>query len=129
MKVLGIEPKGVQSVLFGPGHLDAALRFFHLFEGDGKVHGNVEVLKRARNIAFADRERLLVATFVFDNVAPEGVDDSTLKLYGLSNQHFRPKQLNFMAKPFFPPTSILPIDEKGTLKKAPERGLFIWQAS
>ena len=49
MKVLGIEPKGVQSVLFGPGHLDAALRFFHPFEGDGKVHANIELLKRARH--------------------------------------------------------------------------------
>lgn len=36
-----------------------------------------------------------MATFVFDDVAPEGVDDSTLKLYGLSNRHFRPNQLNF----------------------------------
>lgn len=95
MKVLGIEPKGVQSVLFGPGHLDAALRFFHPFEGDGKVHANIELLKRARDIAFPKRENSLVATFVFDNVAPEGVDDSTLKLYGLSNRHFRPNQLNF----------------------------------
>lgn len=94
MKVLGIEPKGVQSVLFGPGDLDKVMRFFHPFEGDGKVHGNIELLKRARNISFADRENVLVATFVFDDVAPEGVDDATLKLYGLSNRHFRPNQLN-----------------------------------
>lgn len=94
MKVLGIEPKGVQSVRFGPGDLDKVLRFFHPFEGDGKVHANVDLLKRAQKIAFAEREDRLVATFVFDDMAPEGVDDATLKLYGLSNRHFRPNQLN-----------------------------------
>lgn len=94
MKVLGIEPKGVQSVLFKTGDLDKVLRFFHPFEGDNKKHGNIELLKRARSMPVDSREDRLVATFVFDDVAPEGVDDATLKLYGLSNRHFRPNQLN-----------------------------------
>jgi 2,3,4,5-tetrahydropyridine-2-carboxylate N-succinyltransferase len=36
----------------------------------------------------------VVATFIFEDIDPQGVEDSTLKLYGLSQRCFKPNQLN-----------------------------------
>lgn len=98
MKVLGIQPEGVQSVEMTHEQLGEVLRYFAPFEGDGQQHSNVEVLKVANRLYLGtlphDASRGVVATFIFDDVAPQGVDDSTLKLYGLSNRHFKPNQLN-----------------------------------
>jgi len=98
MKVLGIQPEGVQNVELTQGQLREILRYFALFESGGKQHGNIEVLKRAMNAqaGFADDDTSLgfVVTFIFNDTEPQGVEDSTLKLYGLSNRHFKPNQLN-----------------------------------
>lgn len=97
MKVLGIQPEGVQNVELTQGQLREILRYFAPFEGDGKQHANIEVLKKAldqRSDAPDDKSRGIVATFLFNDIEPQGVEDSTLKLYGLSNRLFKPNQLN-----------------------------------
>lgn len=91
MKVLGIIPEGVQNILVTNQQLTEILRYFAPFENDGKPHANIEVLKKA--LSLGDNQGI-VATFIFDDVAPQGVEDSTLKLYGLSNRLFKPTQLN-----------------------------------
>ena len=47
---------------------------------------NIEILKEAFGaLANEDStEEKIVASFIFDDVAPQGVCDSTLKLYGMS---------------------------------------------
>lgn len=96
MKVLGVEPSGVQNVTVTRAQLEEALRYFSPFEGDGKVHANVDVLKRALAVA---GDGSIVATFTFEDLEPQGVEDSTLKLYALSNRIFKPGQQN-LAKIF-----------------------------
>ncbi len=96
MWALDIEPVGVQHVELSPPALDDILCYFAPFQGDGKHHDNIRVLERAlqalRNAPAADRS--IIASFIFDDIEPQGVEDSTLKLYGLSNRHFKPNQLN-----------------------------------
>jgi 2,3,4,5-tetrahydropyridine-2,6-dicarboxylate N-succinyltransferase len=101
MKALGIEPTGIQNITLSGAMLDEILRYFAPFGNDGKKHANIEVLKSARKASFDDgrNDETFVATFIFDDVVPEGVEDSTLKLYALSNRLFRPNQLN-LAKIF-----------------------------
>ncbi|MGB2580653.1 MAG: tetrahydrodipicolinate N-succinyltransferase N-terminal domain-containing protein, partial [Minisyncoccia bacterium] len=100
IKVLGIIPEGVQNVSLTRDQLTEAQKYFALFDGDGKRHDNIEAIKRAhsssilRRMETGDPLSSLVATFVFDDISPVGVEDSTLKLYCLSNRHFRPNTLN-----------------------------------
>lgn len=98
MKVLGIEPEGVQNVSLSRNQISEALRYFAPFENDGKIHANIEAIKMSRIfcglLGQDEPSPHLVATFIFDDVAPQGVEDSTLKLYGLSNRHFKPNTLN-----------------------------------
>lgn len=89
MKVLNINPSNVQNVVLSKEQISEVLSYFVAFEGDGKKHANIEVLKKA-----LDSEAEIVATFIFDDVDPQGVADSTLKLYALSNRLFKPNQLN-----------------------------------
>lgn len=101
MQVLDIPPEGVQSVKIDGSNLDKILRFFHPFKDDGKKHANIELLHLVRNCgAHNSDDGSVVATFVFDDADIEGVDDATLKLYGLSNRLFRPNSLNL--KGIFP---------------------------
>lgn len=102
MKVLGIVPEGVQNVAVTNRQLIEILRYFAPFENDGKHHANIVALRRAfdwSNDTRMDESKGIVATFIFDDVAPQGVEDSTLKLYALSNRLFKPNQLN-LAKIF-----------------------------
>lgn len=96
MKVLNVEPSGVQNVTLSRAQIDEVLRHFAPFEGDGKVHANLDALKRAAAVA---GDGSAVATFTFDDIEPQGVEDSTLKLYALSNRIFKPGQQN-LAKIF-----------------------------
>jgi len=103
MKVLGVEPSGVQNVTMSRVQIEEALKYFAPFEGDGKVHANVDVLERALAASGGnpapDGSSGIVATFTFEDIEPQGVEDSTLKLYALSNRIFRPGQQN-LAKIF-----------------------------
>jgi 2,3,4,5-tetrahydropyridine-2-carboxylate N-succinyltransferase len=103
MKVLGVEPAGVQNVAMSRAQVEEALKYFAPFENDGKVHANVDVLKAALAAGPApgapDGATGVVASFTFEDVEPQGVEDSTLKLYALSNRIFRPGQQN-LAKIF-----------------------------
>ena len=94
VKALGIKPAGVQTMVLSSGILRDILEYFAPFEGDGQLHANIDALKMALASPGLDRGEI-VATLIFDDVSPEGVDDATLKLYGLSLRHFRPNQLNF----------------------------------
>lgn len=102
MKVLRIQPEDddVQNVSLTRDQIYEAIRYFEPFEKDGKSHPNIEVLKYAlsskvlRESEAGNPLSSLVATFIFGDGAPVGVEDSTLKLYGLSNRHFKPNQLN-----------------------------------
>lgn len=95
VKALGIEPSGVQNLSLDAQQLAEVLRYFAPFKNDGKRHANVEVLQAALQQAVAAGERSpVVATFIFDDIDPQGVEDSTLKLYGLSHRLFKPNQLN-----------------------------------
>jgi 2,3,4,5-tetrahydropyridine-2-carboxylate N-succinyltransferase len=91
--VLGLKFEGVQTMVIGATELQKALEYFAPFEGDGQSHPNVDALKAALDSS-EDDDGKIVATFIFDDIAPVGVDDATLKLYGLSNRFFRPNQLN-----------------------------------
>ncbi len=98
MKVLDIHPTGVQNVELFRGHLQEILRYFAPFKDDGKQHPNLVVLQKALNTFSRTSDTLsqgIVATFIFDDLFPQGVEDSTLKLYGLSNRLYKPNQLNF----------------------------------
>ncbi len=99
MKVLGVPPEGVQSIALSRNQIWEALKYFTLFKNDGKRHSNIDVLTRAlasRNFPVDNNETSsrLIATFIFDDIIPQGVEDSTLKLYGMSNRHFKPNVLN-----------------------------------
>lgn len=100
MKVLGVPAEGVQNVSLTWDQLNEALKYFALFDGDNKRHDNIEAIKRAHTSGVINRRLTgdqlssLVATFIFDDIPPVGVEDSTLKLYGLSNRHFKPNTLN-----------------------------------
>lgn len=96
MKVLEIEPTGVKNVLLSNDTIREILSYFEIFENDGREHKNITVLKRACyfNVPNADTSQGIVASFIFDDIEPQGVEDSTLKLYGLSNRFFKPNQLN-----------------------------------
>ncbi|MEN9313746.1 MAG: hypothetical protein RIS35_139, partial [Pseudomonadota bacterium] len=103
MKVLGVEPTGVQNVAMSRAQIEEVLKHFAPFEGDGKVHANVDVLKRALAASGGndggDGANGIVASFTFEDIEPQGVEDSTLKLYALSNRIFKPGQQN-LAKIF-----------------------------
>ena len=103
MKVLGVEPTGVQNVAMSRAQIEEVLKYFAPFEGDGKVHANVDALKRALAATGGndggDGANGIVATFTFEDIEPQGVEDSTLKLYALSNRIFKPGQQN-LAKIF-----------------------------
>ncbi|MHB8661024.1 MAG: tetrahydrodipicolinate N-succinyltransferase N-terminal domain-containing protein [Minisyncoccota bacterium] len=97
MKVLDIEPSGVQNFSLTRLDLKKILRYFAPFDSDGIRHANIEVLKKAlggRTDNPDNQSDGVVATFIFDDVPPQGVEDSTLKLYGLSTRCFKPNQLN-----------------------------------
>lgn len=96
MKALNIVPEGVQNVTLSGAMLDDILRYFSPFLNDGKKHANIEVLQAAKKASFDDgfNDGTFVATFIFEDLAPQGVPDSTLKLYALSNRLFKPNQLN-----------------------------------
>ncbi len=95
LKVLGIKPEGVQTLTLHRRKVQEALEYFKPFENDGKVHDNIDALKDASNFPGSDLG-VGVVTFIFDDVAPEGVEDSTLKLYALSNRLFKPNALNLI---------------------------------
>lgn len=130
MKVLGVPAEGVQNVSLTWDQLNEALMYFALFEGDNKRHDNIEAIKRAHAYCVTNRKMAelagdqlssLVATFIFDDIAPAGVEDSTLKLYGLSNRHFKPNSLNltkiFTKLPNVAWTGDVPMDE-GEIEQA-----------
>ncbi|MBP6888100.1 MAG: tetrahydrodipicolinate N-succinyltransferase N-terminal domain-containing protein [Candidatus Pacebacteria bacterium] len=96
MKVLGVEPTGVQNVTLSGTELNKILLYFAPFQNDGKKHSNIEALQAACTASLGNtpNDKTFVATFIFDDVEPQGVEDSTLKLYGLSNRLFKPNQLN-----------------------------------
>ena len=96
MKVLGVDPSGVQNVALSRAQVDEVLKHFAPFDGDGKVHANLDVLRHARSVA---DDGSVIASFTFDDIDPQGVEDSTLKLYALSNRIFKPGQQN-LAKIF-----------------------------
>jgi len=118
MKVLDVPPEGVQNVVMTTAQVVEALRYLDPFAKDGLTnHPNIRALVGARGMHES------VATFIFDDIPPQGVEDSTLKLYGLSCRHFKPNQLN-LAKIFtkFPNVSWhgdQPMDEYGV-----EQALF-----
>lgn len=97
METLDIAPHGVQNVVLNHVNVEKLLPYFGVFINDGKRHPNIEVL-RAVKLALQTpppgTSGDIIATFIFDDVAPVGVEDATLKLYGLSCRHFRPGQLN-----------------------------------
>lgn len=97
MQALDIEPVGVQHIELSFQAVDYILLcYFHPFRGDGKRHDNIRVLDQARE--FQNKAHMagqsVIVSFIFDDIEPQGVEDSTLKLYGLSNRHFKPNQLN-----------------------------------
>ena len=94
MKVLGVTPSGVQNVSLSAEQLTEILAYFAPFKNDGKYHGNIVALEQALLACKAGPANRIVATFIFDDIDPQGVEDSTLKLYGLSNRCFKPNQLN-----------------------------------
>ncbi len=97
MKVLEIEPTGVKNVPLSLNTVCEILSYFKIFENDGKEHKNIKVLNRAHclNVPNEDSSQGIIASFIFEDIEPQGVEDSTLKLYGLSNRFFKPNELNF----------------------------------
>lgn len=88
MKILGIQPKGVQNVPLTKRQLQEMLYFFKPFENDGVNHQNIQVLKMAENL-YHDKDINspgdAVASFIFDADSPVlGMEDATLRLYGRS---------------------------------------------
>lgn len=75
-------------------HIDHALRMFTPFANEPEGHRNIQALRAAK--AAVQLGRPVAFTAIFEDVDPIGVEDSTLKLYGLSNRFFRPNQLNLM---------------------------------
>lgn len=94
MKVLGVTPTGVQNITVSAAQLTEILAYFAPFKNDGKYHGNVIALEQALEATMAGPANRVVITFIFDDIDPQGVEDSTLKLYGLSHRCFKPNQLN-----------------------------------
>lgn len=94
MKVLGVTPTGVQNISVSAEQLAEILAYFAPFKNDGKYHGNVIALEQALEACKSGPANRVVITFIFDDIDPQGVEDSTLKLYGLSNRCFKPNQLN-----------------------------------
>jgi len=94
MKVLGVTPAGVQNISVSAAQLTEILAYFAPFKNDGKYHGNVIALEQALEATKAGPANRVVITFIFDDIDPQGVEDSTLKLYGLSHRCFKPNQLN-----------------------------------
>ena len=81
--------KGVVERFLDQRALAEILRMFTPFLEDGARHGNLEILQAAMT---ARRPFSFVA--IYDDGEPEGIADSTLKLYGLSNRLYRPNTLN-----------------------------------
>ena len=74
MKVLGITAEGVQNAVISSEQIAEILRYYAPFRNDGKYHANIEALKGASNTSEG-----VIASFIFEDVAPQGVEDSTLK--------------------------------------------------
>ncbi len=114
MNILGIEPHGAQTVRITDELLTEALRYFEPFSEDGKRHLNLDALRAARRRI---PESPSIVTFIFDDIDPQGVENSTLKLYGMSNRLFRPNTLNltkiFTKLPNVAWVNDRPIDEEG----------------
>ena len=88
MDALNIEPLGVQNVRLSRTDITGILQhYFKPFEGESE-HANINVLRKALTGSVP-----AVASFIFNDVDPIGVEDSTLKLYGLSNRFFKPNEL------------------------------------
>lgn len=97
MKVLDVVPEGVQNINLSRNQIWEALKYFAPFKDDGKHHSNIDVLTRVLSALPLDGRMpssKIIATFIFDDINPSGVEDSTLKLYGMSNCHFKPNTLN-----------------------------------
>jgi 2,3,4,5-tetrahydropyridine-2-carboxylate N-succinyltransferase len=94
MKVLNITPSGVQNISVSTEQLTEILAHFAPFKNDGKHHANIIALEQALAASQTGQTHRIVATFIFDDIDPQGVEDSTLKLYGLSNRCFKPNELN-----------------------------------
>ena len=97
MEILGIEPIGVQTVHLDHVTINRLLEYFAPFMVDRdaiKNHGNIVVLLKARAIDRRIRRTPIVVTFIFDDIPIQGVEDGTLKLYGLSTRKFKPRELN-----------------------------------
>jgi 2,3,4,5-tetrahydropyridine-2,6-dicarboxylate N-succinyltransferase len=101
MHVLKISPEGVQNKILTADNVRLILQYFSAFENDGKRHTNIElfkfILKQLEYKSGHDESTEIIASFIFDDVNPIGVEDSTLKLYALSNRIFKPNQLNLSA--------------------------------
>ncbi len=103
MRILDIIPVGVVSIELTLDHIITILYYYQVFEDDGQKHGNIEILKRMQEYYFLHVDdirdgkkdlRSLVATFIFDNIAPIGIDDGTLRLYAISRGLYRPNILS-----------------------------------
>lgn len=92
MRVLGIVPEGVQTAWLTKRQLQRIVFYFSVFEGDGKNHPNIEVLKKAERLydqKGPDTPGDVVVSFIFDDDTSVigkiiGVEDATLRLYGRS---------------------------------------------
>ncbi len=96
MKLLNIKPFGVQTIELSNAMIREVLHYFAAFKNDG-TRPNLEVL----NMAINKKEDITqtstsgsVVTFIFDDIEPQSIEDSTLKLYALSNRLFKPNELN-----------------------------------
>jgi 2,3,4,5-tetrahydropyridine-2,6-dicarboxylate N-succinyltransferase len=93
MYLLKIKPEGVTTVDITTDTIDEFLAYCKPFRDDGRVHPNIFLMEKIRRLTW-DSDTACTATFIFDNIAPQGVEDSTLKLYALSHRFFKPNQLN-----------------------------------
>jgi 2,3,4,5-tetrahydropyridine-2-carboxylate N-succinyltransferase len=98
INVLGIETEGVKNVMITPEQLAEVRKYFYPFRADGKKHLNLDVfdmvLAKMNGGRPLDDNYGFVVSFIFDDIEPQGVEDSTLKLYAFSNRIFKPNQIN-----------------------------------
>jgi 2,3,4,5-tetrahydropyridine-2,6-dicarboxylate N-succinyltransferase len=86
---------GTATYRLSTAQLDAALNAFASFEGDGKVHPNIEALKSAKAIAALGPalggDRVVVAAFIGELTdAPVDASDVYLRLHLLSHRKVKP---------------------------------------
>jgi 2,3,4,5-tetrahydropyridine-2,6-dicarboxylate N-succinyltransferase len=86
---------GTATYRLSPAQIDAALGAFSSFEGDGKVHPNIEALKSDNAISSMGPalggERVVVAAFIGElNDAPVDASDVYLRLHLLSHRKVKP---------------------------------------